>query len=212
MTKTVKIFAILLLAAGFGIASVPAQAKDAPASGTAAKAAIESFYTTLTGVMKAGNELGFSGRYRKLEPAIRKTFNLPLMTRFAVGPAWSQASAGEQQQLVSAFSDFSIATYASQFTKYDGEQFKVIDQKPASGGGVIVTTQLTPGGGGDPVSLDYLMRPDDKGAWRVVDVFMDGTISQLATRRAEFVSIVQRDGIPALVNELGEKSKQMGPS
>ncbi len=56
------------------------------------------------------------------------------------------------------------------------------------------------------------MRKDDQGKWRIVDVFLDGAISQLATRRAEFTSIVKRDGIPALVNSLDTKAKQMGPS
>ena len=147
---------------------------------------------------------------KKLTPAIKSAFNLPLMTRFAVGPSWSNATPAEQQQLISAFSDFSVATYASRFTSYDGEQFKVVDEKPTSDG-VIVETQLQPKDG-DTVSLNYLMRKDEKGAWRICDVFLDGTISELATRRSEFGAIVQHDGIEALVNSLGEKSKQMGPS
>ena len=116
----------------------------------------------------------------------------------------------EQQQLVSAFSDFSVATYASRFAAYDGERFEVTGQKP-SAGGVIVATKLTPKEG-DPVTLDYLMKTDEAGNWRIVDVFLNGTISELATRRSEFGSIVQRDGVPALVNSLSDKAKQMGPS
>jgi phospholipid transport system substrate-binding protein len=162
--------------------------------------------------MKDGDRLGYAGRYRKLDPAVKGAFNLPLMTRFAVGPVWLKASGEEQQQLISAFSDFSVATYASRFTKYGGEQFDVVGQMPASGGGVIVETRLTPGGGDKPVALNYLMRQDDKSNWRIIDVFLDGAISELATRRSEFNSIVERDGISALVNDLGEKSRQMGPS
>jgi phospholipid transport system substrate-binding protein len=56
------------------------------------------------------------------------------------------------------------------------------------------------------------MKQDDDGKLRIVDVFLNGTISELATRRAEFFSIVQRDGISALVNSLSEKSRQMGPT
>lgn len=221
MMKATKTFAILILAAGIALAAPLALAASGNATpvkfaatqtdGTAS-AVVKNFYTTLVGVMKDGDNLGFAGRYKKLEPAIRSAFNLPLMTRFAVGPVWHTASTGEQQQLISAFSDFSVATYASQFTKYDGEQFEVIDQKAASGGGVIVETQLVPGDGSAPVTLNYLMKQDERGAWRIVDVFLDGAISELATRRSEFTSIVERDGIPALVNELDEKSKQMGPS
>ena len=65
---------------------------------------------------------------------------------------------------------------------------------------------------GAPVAINYLMKPDDQGTLRIVDVFLDGAISELAARRSEFTSIVRRDGIPALVNSLGDKAKQMGPS
>jgi phospholipid transport system substrate-binding protein len=210
MMKRMKSLAILLLVAGLGLAAPVARAESA--TDTGASDVVRGFYTTLVGTMKDGPALGFDGREKKLAPAVKSAFNLPLMTRFAVGPVWIKATPSEQQQLIRAFSDFSVATYANQFTKYDGEQFDVLGQKPASGGGVIVDTKLTPGDGSAPVTLDYLMKQDDRGAWRIVDVFLDGSISQLATRRSEFTSIVERDGIPALVNQLGDKAKQMGPS
>jgi phospholipid transport system substrate-binding protein len=200
-----KILIAVVIAAGLSLA---APAFAAPS----ATSVVQKFYDTLTSVMKDGNNLGFSGRYKKLAPAINAAYNLPLMTRYAVGPVWSQATPDEQKQLISAFSDFSIATYANRFTKYDGEQFQVLDQKPASGGGVIVETKLTPGGGDQPVQLNYLMKQDDKGAWRILDVYLDGSISELATRRSEFTDIVNRDGIPALVDQLGNKARAMGPS
>jgi len=210
--KRLKYLAAILLVASFAAAPAFAKSNTAPAGDAAPTAIIKNFYATLADTMKQGNDLGFGGRYKKLEPAIKTSFNLPLMTRFAVGPVWMKASADEQKQLVSAFSDFSVATYASRFAKFGGEKFEVIDQKPATGGGVIVETKLTPGDSTDPVALNYLMRQDDKGTWRIVDVFLDGSISELATRRSEFTSIVNRDGIGALVNQLGEKSRELGPS
>jgi phospholipid transport system substrate-binding protein len=204
--KTMRLFAFVFALLGLAFATPAMAVADTPAT-----VAVKNFYSTLTSVMKQGDQLGFAGRYKKLAPAIRKTFNLPLMARFAVGPTWLNATPDEQQQLISAFSDFSVATYASRFTKYDGEKFDVVDEKPASGGGVIVETRLIPKDS-DPIPLNYLVKPDDQGVYRIVDVFLDGSISQLATERADFTSIVRRDGIPALVNQLGEKSKEMGPS
>ena len=199
--------------------AVPAMAETASTHATKASVAtsvasrsasdvVKNFYAQLTGVMKQGDQLGFAGRFKKLDPVLRQSFNLPLMTRFAVGLVWNDATPDEQQQITSAFSEFSTATYASRFAKYDGEQFTVGEEKTA-GGGKIVETTLKPKDG-DAVALNYLLRQDEAGAWRIVDVFMNGTISELATRRAEFSSVIKRDGIGALVNSLGEKSKQMG--
>ncbi len=186
------------------VSPLPAQAD------TSAETVVRNFYTQLTATMKQGDQLGFAGRYKKLDPVVRSSFNLPFMTRAAVGLSWNDASLQEQTELVSAFSEFSVASYASRFTTYDGEQFTVLDEKPTTGG-VIVETTLKPKTG-DLVTLNYLMRPDDKGEYRIVDIYINGTISELATRRAEFSSIARRDGITALVNSLDQKSKEMGPS
>jgi phospholipid transport system substrate-binding protein len=193
-----------------GAAAAPAVQTAGPIKSNSASAVVRNFYVQLADTMKQGDSLGFSGRVKKLTPAIQNAYNMPLMTKFAVGLNWNSATPDEQKQLISAFSDFSVATYASRFTKYDGEQFKIVDEKPASDGTIVETT-LQPKDG-DTVSLSYLMKQDDKGSWRIVDVFLNGTISELATRRSEFGSIVQHDGINALVNSLGDKAKQMGPS
>jgi phospholipid transport system substrate-binding protein len=180
------------------------------AADTQAEVVVRHFYTQLIDSMKQGDQLGFAGRYKKLDPAIRAAFNLPEMTRISVGSSWSDATPQEQTQLVNAFSDLSVATYASRFADYDGEKFSVTGEMPTDNG-VIVETSLTPKDS-DSVELNYLMRKDDKGEYRILDVFLNGTISEMATRRAEFSSIARRDGIPALVNSLGQKSKEMGPS
>ncbi len=181
-----------------------------PAQNAQAMQIVKSFYSHLLDVMKQGEQLGFSGRYKKLETEIRASFNLPLMTKFVVGTSWADASDSQRAQLTAAFSDFSIANYASRFSGYDGEQFEIVSQKPSSGG-IIVETLLRPKDG-DPVHLDYLVRPDEKGAYRIVDVFLNGTISELATRRSEFSSIAKREGIPALVSSITQKSRQLGAS
>jgi phospholipid transport system substrate-binding protein len=222
--KKMSILSVFILTLGFANpvaiahaetpATAPAQTQTtshAPATkGNTASAVVKNFYSQLVDTMKQGDKLGFAGREKKLTPAVKAAFNLPLMTRFAVGSSWANATPAEQKQLISAFSDFSVANYASRFASYDGEQFQVIDEKPTAGG-IIVETSLTPKEG-DPVALNYLVRKDEKGRMRIVDVFLNGSISELAARRSEFGAIVQRDGIPALVNSLDEKSKQMGPS
>ena len=221
MMKKQGLISVCVLALGLVLSPLAAHAaKPAKTAKTAktvqvvqdatASALVKNFYDQLTNVMKSGEALGFTGRYKKLEPAIKSSFNLPLMTRYAVGTVWVSATPSEQQQLISAFSDFSVATYASRFVKYDGEKFDVLGEKPAADG-VMVETRLTPSGAA-PVMLNYLVKKDEKGAYRIVDVFLDGAISELATRRSEFGSIARRDGIEALVNSISDKSKHMGPS
>lgn len=169
---------------------------------------INSFYATLLSVMKDGQKLGFAGRRQKLAPAVTAAFDLPLMTRLVVGLQWPSLSSGDQQQLVAAFTEFSVATYASQFDDYSGERFEV-DPKtiPAPGSDVIVDTKLIQSSG-DPVVLNYLLR-QEQGDWRVIDVFLSGTISQLAARRSEFSAILRDQGASGLIAVLKEKTRAL---
>ena len=57
---------------------------------------------------------------------------------------------------------------------------------------------------GETVRLDYLMHRDN-GAWQISDVYLDGSISQLAVHRSEFHSILRREGIDGLVMVLNRK-------
>ncbi|MBI1273391.1 MAG: organic solvent ABC transporter [Alphaproteobacteria bacterium] len=195
--------------------TTPRADKAAPAadkkSATEASAIVSAFYEKLQAVMEQGDKLGFEGRYEQLKPVVEKAFDLQQMTRFAVGPSWNKVTAEEQGKLVDAFSAFSVANYATRFKAYHGEQFLVGGEHEAHGGGLIVQTTLLPKNDG-PVMLNYLMRKDEKGKWRITDVYLDATISELATRRAEFSSIVSREGVDTLISTLGKKTQAMRES
>lgn len=180
----------------------------ARAADNGAVATVSAFYDTLLQAMKSGKQLGFAGRRDLLTPAMTRAFDLPLMARITVGPQWANLSADDQQKLIQAFSDYSVATYANRFDDYSGEKFNVSPQAaPSAGGDVIVRSKLVPGSG-DPVELDYLMRRTG-GTWKIVDVYLSGTISQLAAQRSEFTSVLRKGGAAALIQSLHEKAAQL---
>jgi len=169
---------------------------------------VQGLCDALISAMKQGPSLGFSGRKSVLEPEIRLALNLPLMTRLILGPPWRTLTPEQQQQMVEAFSDYSIATYANRFSSYSGERFSV-DPSPTrlASGDVIVHTRLKTNEP-DPVQLDYLMREGD-GRWQVIDVFLSGTISELAARRSEFSSVLRKGGASALIDMLRKKAVEL---
>jgi len=170
---------------------------------------VQGFYDALVSAMKQGPALGFAGRRQMLDPHIRRALDLPLMTRLVVGPPWKGLAAPDQQRLIEAFSDYSIAVYASRFKDYGGERFEVVPSAtPRPNGDVIVSTRLIPQGS-EPVQLDYLMRDSSRG-WQVVDVFLSGTISELAARRSEYSAVFRSGGAAALVDLLVKKTAELG--
>jgi phospholipid transport system substrate-binding protein len=179
-----------------------------PAAAASAPETAQGLCDALIAAMKSGPAAGFAGRKQALDPEIRKDIDLPLMTRLVIGPPWRTLTPAQQQEMVDAFSDFSISTYANRFNSFSGERFTV-DPAPApqSSGDVIVHTTLKTGDP-DPVKLDYLMRNRD-GSWKIIDVYLNGTISELAARRSEFSAVIRRDGATALIDLLKKKASEL---
>jgi len=183
-----------------------AQAQAVPAP--TPTATVQALCDALISAMKQGPALGFAGRRQLLEPEIRRAIDLPLMTRLVLGPPWRTLTPDVQRQLVDAFSDYSISTYANRFSDFSGEQFSV-DPAPTrlESGDVIVHTKLVTKDP-EPVKLDYLMRSSG-GTWKIIDVYLSGTISELAARRSEFSAVLRQGGAAALVETLRKKAAEL---
>ena len=191
--------------AGRGLAlllGVAISAASAAAPSVSPQDGLRSFYDTLLTTMKAGRTLGQSGRYAKLAPAIGSLFDVPLMARLAVGSSWASLPPTQQQQVTEAFGHYISATYADRFDCYSGERLQVTGEQPY-GAEVMVQTRIVKANG-DAVTLNYRMH-ENGGSWQIADVYMDGTISQLATQRSEFHSILQREGVDGLIMTLNRK-------
>ena len=163
---------------------------------------VRSLYDTLLTTMQDGRTLGQSGRYAKLAPVVSRLFDVPLMARLAVGPSWATLSPAQQQEVTDAFEHYISATYADRFDSYSGEQLQVIVEQPY-GAEITVKTKIIKSNG-EIVSLDYRMR-ENAGSWQISDVYMDGSISQLATQHSEFHSILQHEGVDGLIMALNRK-------
>ena len=197
----------LLLACAALVGAYATVAWAAGETGDPAARQIRAFCDSLVAVMKQARELGVRGRYEKLATPIRETFDLPAMTRIAVGSDWSSIASEQQTALIDSFTRMTIATYASRFDGYSGERFEVDAVSEARATGRIVRTKLLQSNG-EAITLNYLMR-DSAGTWKVVDVYLTGTISELATRRSEFASLLKSGGPNALIESLRQKTDRL---
>jgi phospholipid transport system substrate-binding protein len=188
-----------LLALAVMLVAVPARAEEPPAK------VIEGLYAVILDVMKNAEKLGFKGRRDRLAPVIDKAYNLPLMARLSVGPDWQKLSPEDQKKVTDAFRELTVSTYAGRFDGFSGEQLVVEPgvQDAANGGKIVPSKIIT--SKGEPIQLNYLMREVD-GSWKVIDVFLKGTVSELATRRSEFSSVLRRDGAEALLKLMHDKA------
>jgi len=193
-----SLFGAAAILTGFAL---PGHANAADAD--PAVAPIRAFYDALLAAMKQADQLGVRGRYDKLAPVIRATFDLPAMTRIAVGPDWTAIPPEQQTALLDSFARMTIATYANRFDGYSGESFEVDPEVLSRNTGRIVRTKLLRPKE-EPVTLNYLMR-NSGDTWKIVDIYLSGTISELATQRSEFGAILKSGGPAALIESLRQQ-------
>jgi phospholipid transport system substrate-binding protein len=179
---------------------------EATAMGVAGADTVRGFYDALLANMRNGSALGAHGRYTRIEPVVHRSFDMSFMTRLAVGPEWERLNEGQRQHVSQAFERYISAIYAERFDSYSGEKLQVTGER-ASPGGTIITTEIVKSDG-ELIHLSYLMRQND-GIWQIADVYLNGTISELATRRSEFSSIIRAQGIDGLVAVLNNKTESL---
>ncbi len=192
---------IAALTAPLFLAPMSSQAQEA-----AAARRIQAYYQQLLPTLQQAGALSVRERDRRFGPAINSAFDLGAMTRYAAGPAWSTFTPSQQAAVREAFGRFLVADYASLVRDYSGQSFVVEPQTSAEarGGGEVVRTKLIQAGGRS-VTINYLVR-----GGRVIDVYFNGTISDLATRRDEFASILAAGGgADALVRTLRERTNAL---
>jgi phospholipid transport system substrate-binding protein len=191
------------LVAGLGLAMLSYPVHAAPPSGGDT---VQSLYDALIGTMKNGHTLGQSGRFAQLEPVIRRTFDIASMARLSVGPSWSGLSDAQRQQVIESFGRYISAIYADRFDSYAGQKLEVIGEQ-SGGGGVVVRSQIVKANG-ETVKIDYLMRRNGD-TWLISDIYLDGAISEVATRRSEFGAVLRTGGIDGLIAALNRRADML---
>jgi phospholipid transport system substrate-binding protein len=169
-----------------------------------AAAAVQGFYDALVASMKSGGTP--KSRYARLKPAVDKAFDIPGMTALSVGPDWSSLSPPDQKALTEAFERMTVANYAKNFNSFDGQTFTVDPQVSQRGTDKFVKSSFKPSDG-DAIPFNYRLHQAD-GNWKIVDVYLNGNISQIAQKRSDFGATLQASGPQGLAKKINALADQ----
>lgn len=193
---------ILLLPSGGAFAAAPQDS-------------IESLHTVLLQAMKAGPSATVEARYALLKPKLDAIYDFRRMIEVAAGSTWANTDAATQNKLADAFARFSVMTYASRFGSFAGEEFRITGERPGARDTVLVDTEIDRGanaqlapGENRTVTISYVMAKTDDG-WRIIDVILDQSISELALRRSEYSRTLRSGGADQLIEVLNKKSDEL---
>jgi phospholipid transport system substrate-binding protein len=183
------------------------EASDSNATQPIATPSVEKLHTELIAIMRSADQLGYTGRYEQLWPVVDQTFDLHFMASKSVGRHWKQLAEADRERWLSVFERLITANYAGRFSAFSGESFETLGEEDAIHDTRVVRTLLVRPGDED-VQLNYRLRDVD-GEWRIIDIYLNGTVSELALRRSEYSSVLKRDGFEKLISTLHEKVESL---
>ena len=159
---------------------------------------VERLHDALLSAADAGETA--RARFERLLPVVEQVFDFRTMSRVAVGSAWDGFSDAERRMLTGRFAAYAAANYAHNFDDPSGLAFDTVEVDQSDQPRVHVVTELRRPSKG-PVTFDYLVQGSDAGP-RIVNVVVDGTMNELARRRAEFRSLLEAGGLDHLLATL----------
>ena len=175
----------------------------ARAAEPAAIAVIAKLNATLLDALKNAETLGYQGRYDKIAPAVPQAFDVDFMAEKSIGKYWKPLSDAEKARWVALFREFTAANYAGNFDRYSGQRFEISGEEPSQNETTVVHSKLVNPGGED-TELNYRLHATPAGP-RIIDVYLKGTVSELALRRSDYTSVIEREGFDALLTTVRAK-------
>ncbi len=167
---------------------------------------VEKLHDKLISTMQQAKELGYAGKRDALTPILLATYDLRRMARVTVGRHWKAMADDQKDSLVKSFTAMTLSNYALRFDGFSGEYFETLGTVETPHGYTIVQTQIVTSD--EKIRIDYLLRKSDDG-WGIIDVFLKGTISELAARRSEYMSVIRDRGVDALIDAVREKAASL---
>ncbi len=200
---------LLLLAACMGLFIVSITVTAAvepgqPDSLSNAATVVTQLHTALIGASRP--EAGtLEQRYTSLEPVITGTHDLPYIGRFSMRRYWSDLTENQQAEFIDAFSQLSIATYASRFADVTDETFGISGKRETAREHIEVIGTLLQNNG-ETLNIIYVLH-QSTGNWRIINILVDG-VSDLALKRAEYQLIYTKEGFPGLIDFLSVQTAE----
>ncbi len=191
-------------------AVAPAEAyRQQPMEQLAARKVVLNFIDHLRQVMANAGQLDYQARFDALYPVVRRTYNIPVMARASLGPNWIRLNAVQRANFVDFYRRLTVARYAHRLDRPYPVTLHVEKVRLGPGRTLRVDTHMkVPTGQSNP-QMDFLLRRY-AGEWKVIDVILPGGLSELATRRAEYTTVLTRKGYQSLMAKMYVRTRDLG--
>lgn len=142
--------------------------------------------------------------YNLIKNLVAQTYNVEKMVSIIIGKKWTQIKVVKQKEIISVFNEYVIKNYIKRFKKIKKIDFENLSSKEVRKNYFLVKTKLKILEE-DDVKIDYLLIKNN-GEWKIFDVLLAGSVSEIATKKSEFNSFISNNNIEGLIQALKSKN------
>jgi len=133
-------------------------------------------------------------------------FDFRRMSQWALGKNWRKATPEQRERFAEEFRKLLVRTYSNALSEYADERIIFLPFSQASDAKTVtVRTEIEHGGSVIPISYSMY---NSKQGWKVYDVSVSG-VSLVTNYRSSFGSIIRKQGMDSLIEQLAEKNSDV---
>ena len=119
-----------------------------------------------------------------------------------LGQHFKTTTPEQRNKFFTAFDQFIVQAYAQALTMYKDQKVEIEQPKDVSDSKVSIRVKVIQSGNQAPINLNFYWRKNSKdGKWQVYDMAAEG-VSMVDTKKQEWSSILRKDGIDALTEQV----------
>ena len=149
------------------------------------------------------SEESFKEKFLILDEIIAELYNSKKMIRFIYGRKWKDLDKETKNKLGLTFQKYISFNYVKRFNNIQNLEFEFLSFEEINEKQVLVKTYLRPSVE-EKISLDYIISKEEDN-WKIFDVLLNGSISEIATKKSEFNSIIINQGATGLIKIITDK-------
>mgnify|MGYP001222397261 FL=1 len=130
---------------------------------------------------------------------INRTYDTEKMLKMIIGSDWKNQENEKKNELIMVFEKYISKNYLNRFSKIQDVSFSNEKKEKISSDFFLVRSNLIIKQ--EKISIDYLLHLKED-TWKIFDVLLDGSVSEIATKKSEFRIYIKEKKIDELIKAL----------
>ena len=140
-----------------------------------------------------------SNNLAMIDDVVKNSYDLEKMGKIIIGIDWKQTDTKTQKEFINVFKRFISVNYFRRFNKINELHFEHQTVTNIEDKFKLARVILT--ADNEKLKIDYLLGFKNE-KWKIFDVLLDGSISEVATKKSDFKKIIKDEGVSGLVKNL----------